>query len=84
MNPCPGIFGSNPWGRQRHLGPQSVGEEGHKYLFRECYDSRMAAKVTSAYLKKNFGGKKFFYITADAIGGKALGIRLRAGVPRPG
>lgn len=44
---------------------ETTGEEGHKYLFRECYDSRMAAKVLSDYLKKNFGGKKFFYITAD-------------------
>jgi ABC-type branched-subunit amino acid transport system substrate-binding protein len=44
---------------------ETTGEEGHKYLFRECYDSRMAAKVLSDYLKKNFGGKKYFYITAD-------------------
>jgi len=44
---------------------ETTGEEAHKYIFRECYDSRMAAKVTAAYLKKNFGGKKFFYITAD-------------------
>jgi ABC-type branched-subunit amino acid transport system substrate-binding protein len=44
---------------------ETTGEEGHKYIFRECYDSRMAAKVTSDYLKKNFGGKRFFYITAD-------------------
>lgn len=44
---------------------ETTGEEGHKYLFRECYDSRMAAKVLSSYLKKNFGGKKYFYVTAD-------------------
>jgi branched-chain amino acid transport system substrate-binding protein len=44
---------------------ETTGEEGHKYIFRECYDSRMAAKVLSDYLKKNFGGKKYFYITAD-------------------
>jgi ABC-type branched-subunit amino acid transport system substrate-binding protein len=44
---------------------ETTGEEGHKYLFRECYDSRMAAKVQADYLKKNFGGKKFFYISAD-------------------
>jgi ABC-type branched-subunit amino acid transport system substrate-binding protein len=44
---------------------ETTGEEGHKYLFRECYDSRMAAKVLSEYLKKNFGGKKYFYVTAD-------------------
>jgi branched-chain amino acid transport system substrate-binding protein len=44
---------------------ETTGEEGHKYIFRECYDSRMAAKVLSDYLKKNFGGKKYFYVTAD-------------------
>ena len=44
---------------------ETTGEEGHKYIFRQCYDSRMAAKVLSGYLKKNFSGKKYFYITAD-------------------
>lgn len=44
---------------------ETTGEEGHKHIFRECYDSGMAAKVLAEYLKKNFGGKKFFYITAD-------------------
>lgn len=42
-----------------------TGEEGHKFIFRECYDSYMAARVLSDYLKKNFGGKKYFYITSD-------------------
>lgn len=42
-----------------------TGEEGHRFIFRECYDSYMAAKVLSDYLKKNFGGKKYFYITSD-------------------
>lgn len=40
-------------------------EEGHKFIFRECYDSGMGARVLSDYLKKNFGGKKYFYITSD-------------------
>lgn len=40
-------------------------EEGHKYLFRECSDSRMAAKVLARYLKENFTNKYYFYITAD-------------------
>jgi ABC-type branched-subunit amino acid transport system substrate-binding protein len=44
---------------------ETTGEEGHKYIFRECYDSRMAAKALSNYLKKNFGGKRYFYVTAD-------------------
>lgn len=44
---------------------ETTQEEAHKYIFRECYDSGMAAKVLSAYLNKNFAGKKYFYITAD-------------------
>ncbi len=44
---------------------ETTAEEGHKYIFRECYDSGMAARVVSDYLKKNFAGKKYFYITAD-------------------
>jgi len=42
-----------------------TGEEGHKYIFRECLDSRMAAKVLSGYLKENFYNKYYFYITVD-------------------
>ena len=44
---------------------ETTGEEAHKYIFRECYDSGMAAKVLSNYLNKNLSGKKYFYITAD-------------------
>jgi branched-chain amino acid transport system substrate-binding protein len=44
---------------------ETTGEEGHKYIFRETYDSGMAAKVQAEYLKKNFQGKKYFYITSD-------------------
>lgn len=44
---------------------ETTGEEGHKYIFRECYDSGMAAKVLASYLNKKFAGKKYFYITAD-------------------
>jgi branched-chain amino acid transport system substrate-binding protein len=40
-------------------------EEGHRYVFRECSDSRMAAKVLSSYLKKNYSGKSYFYVTVD-------------------
>lgn len=43
----------------------TTGKEGHRYTFRECYDSWMAAKALSKYLNKNFSGKKFFYITAN-------------------
>ncbi len=44
---------------------ETTGEEGHKYIFRECYDSGMAARALSDYLRQNYAGKKYFYITAD-------------------
>lgn len=44
---------------------ETTGEYGHRHIFRECYDSYMAAKALEGYLKKNFAGKKFFYITAN-------------------
>lgn len=40
-------------------------EEGHKYIFRECYSAWMGAKVLSDYLRKHYSGKKYFYIVAD-------------------
>ena len=40
-------------------------EEGHRHTFRECYDAWMGAKAIASYLKQNFAGKKYFYITAD-------------------
>ena len=43
----------------------TTGKEGHQYMFRECYNAWMGAKVLAKYLKFNFQGKKYFYITAD-------------------
>jgi branched-chain amino acid transport system substrate-binding protein len=43
----------------------TTGEEGHRYCFRECYDAWMGAKAIASYLKENFAGKKYFYVTAD-------------------
>ena len=43
----------------------TTGKEGHRHTFRECYNAWMGAKALAGYMKKNFTGKKFFYITAD-------------------
>ena len=43
----------------------TTGVEGHKYIFRECYNAWMGAKVLSEYLKEHYSGKRYFYITAD-------------------
>lgn len=43
----------------------TTGSEGLPTTFRECYDSWMAAKALGSYLKSNYAGKKYLYITAD-------------------
>lgn len=44
---------------------ETTGKSGHTHMFRECYNSWQGAKVLAKYLKNNFTGKKFYYITAD-------------------
>lgn len=44
---------------------ETTGEYGHRHIFRECYDAYAAGKVLAEYLKKNFSGQKYFYITAN-------------------
>ncbi len=44
----------------------TTGEEGHKYMFRECYNAWMGARVLSYYLRERYlAARKYFYITAD-------------------
>ena len=43
----------------------TTGKDGHRHTFRECYNAWMGAKAIASYLKDNFSGKKYFYITAD-------------------
>ncbi len=54
-----------------------TGSEGRRHTFRECYDSWMAARAMSSYLKKNFSGQKYFYITADYTWGWTTEASLR-------
>jgi branched-chain amino acid transport system substrate-binding protein len=44
---------------------ETTGEYGHRHIFRECYDAYATGKVLSQYMKKNFSGQKYFYITAN-------------------
>ncbi len=39
---------------------ETTGANGHKYMFRECSNSWMSAKVLSKYLNEHFAGKKYF------------------------
>jgi branched-chain amino acid transport system substrate-binding protein len=43
----------------------TTGKEARRHTFRECYNAWMGAKAIASYMKENFAGKKFFYITAD-------------------
>ena len=43
----------------------TTGKAGHKYIFRECYNAWMGAKILSDYLRGNHSGKRYFYIIAD-------------------
>lgn len=54
-----------------------TGTEARRHTFRECYNSWMAAKAISSYLKKNHAGKKYFYITADYTWGWTTEASLR-------
>jgi ABC-type branched-subunit amino acid transport system substrate-binding protein len=47
------------------FSPDLTAEEGHKYIFRECSDSWMAAKVLSGIFREDFINKYFFYVTVD-------------------
>ncbi len=43
----------------------TTGKDGHRTTFRECYDAWAGAKGIASYLKENYSGKKYYYITAD-------------------
>jgi branched-chain amino acid transport system substrate-binding protein len=43
----------------------TTGKDAHRHSFRECYNAQMGAAVLAKYLKKNFAGKKYFFITAN-------------------
>ena len=56
---------------------ETTGARGHRHSFRECSNSWMSAKALSYYLKENFPGKKYVYITADYTWGHTTEISMR-------
>lgn len=56
----------------------TTGKEGHKYMFRECYNAWMGAKAVGTYLRETgmYGGK-YFYITADYSWGRSTEESIR-------
>lgn len=55
----------------------TTGTEGHRYTFRECYDSWAGAKVLAKYMNEHYAGKKFLYITADYTWGHTTEASFR-------
>ncbi len=55
----------------------TTGEKAHRYVFRECYDSWMAAKALASYLNSHYAGKKYMYITADYTWGWTTEASMR-------
>ncbi len=56
----------------------TTGTEGHKYMFRECYNAWMGAKALGKYLvEMKLQGIKYFYITADYSWGRTTEESIR-------
>ena len=55
----------------------TTGSKGHRHMFRECNNSWASAKVLADYMKKNYAGKKFVYITADYTWGHTTEASFR-------
>jgi ABC-type branched-subunit amino acid transport system substrate-binding protein len=56
----------------------TTGTEGHKYMFRECYNAYMGAKALGNYLvEMKLQGIKYFYITADYTWGRTTEESIR-------
>lgn len=55
----------------------TTGTEAQTHMFRECYNAWQGAKVVSQYLKENFDGKKYFYVTADYTWGHTTEASIR-------
>ena len=56
----------------------TTGKDGHKYMFRECYNAWMGAKALATYIKESdLAGRKYFYITANYTWGITTEASIR-------
>ena len=55
----------------------TTGKDGHRYMFRECNNAWMSARVLGQYLNENMPGKTYFYITSDYTWGHTSESSLR-------
>jgi len=55
----------------------TTGKNGHRYMFRECNNAWMSARVLGEYLSKSLPNKRYFYVTADYTWGTTSESSLR-------
>jgi branched-chain amino acid transport system substrate-binding protein len=55
----------------------TTGKDGHRYMFRECNNAWMSARVLGQYLSKNLPDKRYFYVTSDYTWGHTSESSLR-------
>lgn len=55
----------------------TTGKNGHRYMFRECNNAWMSARVLGQYLSKTLPNKRYFYITSDYTWGTTTESSLR-------
>lgn len=55
----------------------TTGKDGHRYMFRECNNAWMSARVLGQYLNEHLPGKRYFYITSDYTWGHTSESSLR-------
>ncbi|GIZ13458.1 substrate-binding protein [Pseudomonas sp. NCCP-436] len=55
----------------------TTGKDGHRYMFRECNNAWMSARVLGQYLNKTLPNKRYFYVTADYTWGHTSERSLR-------
>lgn len=55
----------------------TTGKNGHRYMFRECNNAWMSARVLGEYLSKTLPDKRYFYITSDYTWGTTTESSLR-------
>ncbi len=55
----------------------TTGKDAHRYLFRECNNAWMSARVLGQYLNKELPNKRYFYVTSDYTWGHTSERSLR-------
>lgn len=55
----------------------TTGKDGHRYMFRECNNAWMSARVLGQYLNQTLPDKRYFYITSDYTWGHTSESSLR-------